>query len=71
MIMTLIQNSIFLENMLLSKTSVLTELKYQHTNILCTCGQRYWIGILSNIDEAAGDVKVKAMHSHYPGVSFF
>ena len=31
MLMNLSQNSIFLENMLLSKTPVLTELKYQYT----------------------------------------
>ena len=32
---------------------------------------RYWIGIVSDIDEAAGGVKVKFMHQHYSGVSFF
>ena len=41
------------------------------TYLLCKYDDRYWIGIVSDIDEAAGDVKVKFMHPHYPGISFF
>ena len=39
--------------------------------LLCKYDDWYWIGIVSDIDEAAGDVEVKSMHPHYPGVSFF
>ena len=40
------------------------------TYLLCKY-DRYWIGIVSDTDEAACDVEVKFMHPHYPGVSFF
>ena len=32
------------------------------TYLLCKYDDRYWIGIVSDIDEAAGDAKVKFMH---------
>ena len=41
------------------------------TYILCKYDDRYLIGIVSDIDEAAGNVKVKFMHQYYPRVSFF
>ena len=69
MIMNLSQNSIFLENILLSKTR-LDRIKIS-TYLLCKYDDRYWIGIVSDIDEAAGGVEVKFMHQHYSGVSFF
>ena len=69
MIMKLSQNSIFLENIFLSKTR-LGRIKIS-TYLLCKYDDRYWIGIVSDIDEAAGGVKLKFMHPHYPKVSFF
>ena len=41
------------------------------TYLLCKYNDWYWIGIVSDTDEAVGDVKVKFMYPHYPGVSFF
>ena len=41
------------------------------TYLLCKYDDRYWIGIVSDEDETAGDVKVKFMHPCYPRVSFF
>ena len=41
------------------------------TYLLCKYDHRYWIAIVSDIDEAAGDVRLKFMHRHFPGVSFF
>ena len=41
------------------------------TYLLCKYDRRYWIAIVSDIDEAAGDVRLKFMHRHYPGVFFF
>ena len=69
MIMNLSLNSIFLENILLSKTR-LDRIKIS-TYLLCKYNDQYWIGIVPDIDEATGDVKVKFMHPHYPGISFF
>ena len=68
MIMNLSQNSIFLENILLSKTR-LDRIKIS-TYLLCKYDDRYWVDIVSDIDEAAGDVKLKFMHPQYPRVSF-
>ena len=67
--MNLSQNSIFLENILLSKTR-LDRIKIS-TYLLCKYDDQYLVDIVADIDEAAGDVKLKFMHPQYPRVSFF
>ena len=47
-----------------------SELKISISDVLCIYDNKYWIGLVNELNSEQHDVHVKFMHPHYPARSY-